>query len=236
MDAEQFCRKIPKLELHVHLGGSVRRSTIEESLREQKRQDAEEFSHSCVIKGIDKSPMDVQMTRFDRVGQAWRSWADTRRYVLEFIEDCIKDNVIYVEMRTSGSSKEKLETILQTFHEHKQKNQFPIMKLVVSINRTWTIEQAEKALNLAIELKKENNDIVGLDFCDNPRKGTFQQFTEIFKKGKENGFFFTSHFAETDEEKDLDNILNSNPGNFFSLFDSFLLFFFFFSAKFSFLV
>jgi len=104
---------------------------------------------------------------------------------------------------------DKLLAILDVFDEHISTHEFPIMRLIVSINRTWEISRARSALSFALALRERG--VIALDFCDDPKKGEFSKYAEIFSAGLNEGLPFTCHFAEGPGETDLEDILQANP-------------------------
>jgi len=209
-ELDNFCHSLPKIELHIHLAGSIRFETLYESFQKQNLPNALDMAKSCVIwNKIDECQQSEQMGRFTRIGSSWSSREDTKRWARELIEDLKKQNVVYCELRTSGSNRDKLVDILDVFEEHAKVNDWPIMRLIVSINRSWSLEQADNALKCALELLEKG--IVALDFCDDPTKGNFGKYAYIFAEAAKNGLPFTCHFAESQNEPDLLEILDSSP-------------------------
>lgn len=51
--------------------------------------------------------------------------------------------------------------------------------------------------------KKYPQIVVGIDLSGNPEKGKFNDFHELFKKAREEGFRFAIHCAESIEEHDV---------------------------------
>jgi len=204
-----FCESLPKVELHAHLGGSIRNATLRELLVAGGYPNADELAAKCIIHGVDtnRTPSE-QFEMFDIIGKAWQNEQITKRITKEFIEDAVKQNVIYTELRTGGSSREKLETILDTIDEC-SKQYSTVVKLVVSVKREWDLGTAREAVKMAADLK--NRGVVGLDFCGNATCGSFTPFKEVFLEATNQGLPITCHFAETKDEQDLLDILSINP-------------------------
>lgn len=135
--------------------------------------------------------------------------------VKEVLEDCAKDNVVYLELRTGGEKIERLETVLKTLEEECPKIRLPpfdqqiIARLIVSVKREWNVQQAETAVKSALSLK--DRGVVGLDFCGDPTKGSFTKFKPLFEYAKKEGLKLTCHFAESSNESDLEDILSVGP-------------------------
>lgn len=98
-------------------------------------------------------------------------------------------------MRTGGSSKEKIQLVLDTFDQCKHDNIPVVCRLIVSISRVMKFEVAERAVKLAVELK--DRGVVGLDFSGDPTKGRFAPYKSLFEYGKKEGLPLSCHFAES---------------------------------------
>lgn len=211
---------LPKVELHAHLGGSSRQSTLLELLTNKYgNEDGEKMATSVLIPkctdGIQCEPEDYK--GFSLISKAYSSLELTYRLTYEYLEDCAADGIIYVELRTGGSSKEKLEVVLAAMDdfEHK-KGTFPISRMIVSIKRDDSIENAWKSARNTIEIKNKrphNNRIVAMDFCgvDTIQHQFTESHIEIVKYVQENDLYFVSHFAELPNESDLKKILSAKP-------------------------
>jgi len=205
-----FCKSLPKVELHAHLGGSIRNSTLLELLEAERFPNAHELARRCVINGVDtKRTPSEQFEMFEIIGRAWKNDEITKRVTREFIQDCVKENVVYVELRTSGSSRDKIVSILDTMDECSKEYPTIVVRLLISVKREWNLDTAQDAIKTAIDLK--NRGVVGLDFCGNPTCGSFIPFKKLFLDAAKEGLKITCHFAETENEKDLADILSVKP-------------------------
>ena len=83
---------LKKVELHLHLDGSVRVSTIEELL------DKNDLEKELVVDENTKSLTDY-LKKFDLPIKVMQSKENLIRISKELCEDLIKDNVIYAEIR-----------------------------------------------------------------------------------------------------------------------------------------
>jgi adenosine deaminase len=78
--------------------------------------------------------------------------------------------------------------------------------LIVSLDRSNTVDAGWENIRLAIELRKEYPDlVVGVDLGGNPLKRDFLEFRECFEEARKNGLSVTLHCAEvpsSDDDKD----------------------------------
>jgi len=91
-------------------------------------------------------------------------------------------------------------------------------RMILSIDRKMTAQQAEEVVDLAVKHRQNTNDganfVVGVDLCANPTKGGISQFTASFKRAKAYGLRITVHFAEVPQSAtyaELETLLSWQP-------------------------
>ncbi|KAL0398740.1 UNVERIFIED_CONTAM: N6-mAMP deaminase [Sesamum radiatum] len=97
----EWCVSIPKIELHAHLNGSIRDSTLLELARDLGEKGAIVFSDvEHVILKNDRSLSEV-FKLFDLIHILTTDHKTVTRITKEVIEDFAADNVVYLELRTT---------------------------------------------------------------------------------------------------------------------------------------
>ncbi|CAA0826528.1 adenosine/AMP deaminase family protein [Striga hermonthica] len=97
----EWCVSMPKIELHAHLNGSIRDSTLLELARELGEKGAIVFSEvEHVIRKEDRALSDV-FKMFDLIHIITTDHKTVTRISKEVIEDFAADNVVYLELRTT---------------------------------------------------------------------------------------------------------------------------------------
>lgn len=193
----EFCQKIPKIELHAHLNGSFRFQT----LKELSLQKGLPFAFEEHFTRDTTSCFKI----FDLIHKVLVDLSPIRRVTREMLEDFSLQNVIYLEIRTTPkqrpgvySYEEYLETVLSeiiTFQKHHPM----IIRLILSIDRSRSLEQAQTTLELMEAFKKNplySKYILGIDYSGNPYKNSFRDFSKIFLEAKKKGFKTVIHVAE----------------------------------------
>jgi adenosine deaminase len=100
-----FCHSLYKAELHAHLHGSIRPSTLLDVMA-SRRQSADDKTQAVVkdmtalLAKSSRSLADC-FTLFDAIHSVVTTEAVVRRIVKEVIEDFANDNVTYLELRTT---------------------------------------------------------------------------------------------------------------------------------------
>ncbi|OUM57063.1 hypothetical protein PIROE2DRAFT_30097, partial [Piromyces sp. E2] len=112
------------------------------------------------------------------------------------------DGVRYIELRSTPrqnlekgmTKKNYAETLISVINEINKKGDIYV-RLILSIDRKSTLEQAMETVNLAIDLKY-TGVVVGVDMCGNTNGGAFSRIKPAFDHAKKNGLYVTLHVAE----------------------------------------
>lgn len=72
-----------------------------------------------------------------------------------------------------------------------------IVKMIVSIDRRNTLEEAQEVVDLALAFRSRG--VVGIDLCGDVKVGLFENLRPAFERAKEHGFPITLHFCEVEE-------------------------------------
>eukprot|EP00397_Hematodinium_sp_SG-2012_P041584 GEMP01045840.1.p1 GENE.GEMP01045840.1~~GEMP01045840.1.p1 ORF type:complete len:386 (+),score=67.59 GEMP01045840.1:67-1224(+) len=223
---EMFAKQVAKVELHCHLGGSVRTATLIE-LAKNKKLVEEEQAFLRDLKGEHSRSLRTCFKIFDLVYKVIDNHEALRRILRELLIDLSADNVFYVEVRSSpraladGTTKEEYVTLLieeiKLFlgdHSGAQPSSRAMdVRLLVSIDRSKSVEHAWDVLNLVKKVRQNDPDelICGFDFCGNPMNGRFEDFRLVFHSIRDLGLKITVHAAELMNNVDTDTIIAFGP-------------------------
>ncbi|KAJ5073563.1 adenosine deaminase-like protein [Anaeramoeba ignava] len=218
------CKKIPKAELHAHLNGSIRESTIKEFIEKSNLKNKINPEDTKLLeKGSERTLSDC-FKLFDLIYLLIDDLEKIKRITKEVIEDFYYDNCIYLELRTTprflkkssenqekATKKEHIETIISTIKETtKNLNNGIVVKLILSINRAYSKEIANETIEIISQINQKDV-IIGIDFAGNPFKNKFIDFVPVLKKAKDLGLFITLHFAEKIDYEESIQMLKFNP-------------------------
>jgi adenosine deaminase len=112
------------------------------------------------------------------------------------------DNVVYLELRTTPRSIPSagistdlyISTVCRAISDFEALPTTTLRtKLILSIDRRNTLEQADATLRVALTYRPM---VVGLDLCGDPSKGDVALFGPVFARGKAEGLGLTLHFGE----------------------------------------
>ncbi|KAG5234631.1 adenosine/AMP deaminase family protein [Salix suchowensis] len=229
---------MPKIELHAHLNGSIRDSTLLELARVLGEKGAIVFSDvEHVIMKIFKL--------FDLIHILTTDHKTVTRITKEVVEDFASENVVYLELRTTpkkndsiGMSKQSyMEAVIEglravtavdiDFVPHKINTQDSLnsiamnyacdgtrrkktyVRLLLSIDRRETTEAAIETVKLALEMR--GLGVVGIDLSGNPDVGEWNTFLPALKFAQEQGLYITLHCGEVPNRREVQPMLDFLP-------------------------
>lgn len=193
---------LKKIELHLHLDGSVRVSTIEELL------DKNNLEKELVVDENTKSLTDY-LKKFDLPIKVMQSKENLIRISKELCEDLIKDNVIYAEIRFAPNfhTKEGLsldEVVSSVLLGLDSKN--IKTNLILCMMRGDSYENNKNIIDLAI--KYRNKGVCGIDLAGDEAKYPTSLYKDLFSYALENNLNITVHAGEAGTSKEVKDAIS----------------------------
>lgn len=185
-----FCRRLPKLEVHAHLNGSIPRDVLAELIKEKS-------STHPHLKDF-KLP-DAHLARigdffdlFKIIYQITDTEESLRLITRKVIESFRDDGVVYLELRTTPR---KADTMTREAYIDAVMSALKVdgivVNLILSIDRRMNVHDAEEIVDLAIK-----KSVVGLDLCGDVESGNVTTFSKAFQRARDAGLKLTIHFGE----------------------------------------
>ncbi len=196
---------LPKVELHRHLEGSLRLTTMLDIARQHGvTVPASMFNLSGLVQVQDQDPMTFTnfLEKFKTLRLFYKSPDVIHRVTREAIEDAAKDNIRYLELRFTPVALSRAEGfplhdvmdwVLTSAQEAAHKNSIKV-GLIASVNRHESPELAEQVAWLAAEHIKDG--LIGIDLAGNEAEFRSKPFYELFKEAKQTGLHVTIHAGE----------------------------------------
>ncbi len=189
-------REIPKVELHVHLDGSVRYETLKE-FKNISKEDV--MCNNC-------KNLEEYLTKFNLPIEIMQSKEMLTRVAKELVEDLKKDNVIYAEVRFAPilhtkhlSLEEVVESVLEGLRDKDLK-----VNLILCMMRNSSFIENKKIIDLTY--KYLNKGVVGIDLAGDEKKYKTSSFKNLFDIINDINIPFTIHAGEADG---IDSILSA---------------------------
>ena len=198
-------KKLPKIDLHRHLEGSLRLDTLLEIARAHKlnvpTSDLEALRPFVQVTN-DPATHEAFLGKFEVLRHFYRSPAMIRRLVYEAVADAAQDNVKYLELRFSPQALSRVRgfsladaTDWVIASVHQAEADFDIqVGLIVTLVRHDPVPQAQQVAEIAFE--RFGKGIVGLDLAGDEVKFPSRPFTPLFKEAKQVGLGITVHAGE----------------------------------------
>lgn len=226
-ELRSLCHNIPKIELHAHLSGTVKESTLNELGR---------------AKGLDISKMKFTLESLaatDSLEQTWKETVEAfdnirkltaydlhvlRRIINEAIEMYAEDGCVYLELRTGlkhlPDRKTFLSEVISTINLAQGKHGI-IVRLLVSVDRGASVEDARETISIAVDAYESQSKgggqrgggvLVGVEMGGNPLRGNWDELRPLFQQARDAGMRVSLHFAENKgHEEEHEKILEFRP-------------------------
>jgi adenosine deaminase len=198
-------RQLPKAELHCHLDGSVRPSTLVDLAREHRvtlpRQTAEEVAEYMRVD--DAQSLEDYLRRFDVTISVMQSEEALERIAYELAEDAAEDGVRYIEVRNAPilnvvqglTLVQAVEAPLRGLR--KAENDFGITaRFIICALRQFPPESSLEMAKLAVEFKNEG--VVAFDLAGGEKGNPASRHAEAFRYAREHNLAVTVHAGEGD--------------------------------------
>ncbi|NDJ77673.1 MAG: adenosine deaminase [Chloroflexi bacterium] len=198
----------PKIELHRHLEGSTRLSTLVEVAREYDiplpAYDVEHLRPYVQMTENDEPNFAVFLSKFSVLRHFYRSATIIRRITREAIQDAAADNIKYMELRFTPHALARqnectYEEVIGYVCEASTLAQrdFGIqVRLIVSVNRHESVDIAHQVLDATLAVG--NSDVVAMDIAGLETDHPARPFQPFFDRARENGLHVTVHAGEWD--------------------------------------
>lgn len=200
----QFFQSLPKVDLHRHMEGSIRLTTLLEVRRAHGRPlpDTGKLPELVQVSPADKYTFENFLSKFQTLRLFYRTPEIIDRITRETIADAAADNVRYLELRFTPVALSRAESfplaevmdwVLTAAQESEQEYHVKT-RLIASVNRQESLELAAEVARLAAD--RRDKGIVGLDLAGNEAQHTGLPFAGLFKEARQMGLHITIHAGE----------------------------------------
>ena len=196
---------LPKIDLHRHLEGSLRLSTLAEIAR-QHGVDLPSWSLEELrpyVQMVDEAPgFQTFLSKFRLLRRFYSTREAVMRIAYEAAADAAADNVKYLELRFNpvafakmqGFSYEEVADWVASAVDAAQCDHDIQVRLIAQIGREEDITTARHVAEVAVAL--QGRGFVGLDLAGDEVNYPIARFAEVFHWAKVQGLHITIHAAE----------------------------------------
>ena len=192
-----------KVELHLHLDGSIRPTTISELLNLNLKE-------AIKLSTLEKKSNSLKeyLEKFDIPLKIMQTKENLERVAKELAEDLLKDQVIYAEVRFAPNKHLEQGLTLEEVINSVLKG---LSKVNIKTNLILCMMRGDSFLkNLEIiKLTKKylNKGIVAIDLAGNEAAYPVMEYKELFEIAKKEGIPFTIHAGEADNAESVMNAI-----------------------------
>lgn len=204
-DLRQVLHGLPKADLHRHLEGSLRLSTLVDIAREHG-VDLPSYNIEDLrpYVQITDDPADFHrfLEKFRLLRRFYKTPEAVARVAYEAVADAAEDNVRYLELRfnpaalarTQGFSFEEVtDWVIEAVDRAQQ--DYPITaRLIATIVRHEGVENAQQIADVAIA--RQDRGMAGLDLAGDEVNFNATPFAPVFRRAYEAGLGITVHAGE----------------------------------------
>ena len=202
----RLLHSLPKIDLHRHLEGSLRLSTMAaiagDCGLELPGAQVEQFRHLVQVVPEDRRHADVFMSKFGTLREFYRSPEAIERVAYEAVADAAADNVVYLELlftpaalaRKMGFALEDVTAWVIGAVERAQADFDIDVRLLVTINRHESVELGEQQVEIAIANRERG--VVGVNLAGAENHYSGAPFADVFRRARAAGLHTAIHAGE----------------------------------------
>src|ERR1700734_474011 len=202
IDVVEWLRKLPKVELHLHLEGTIQLDTL---LELSKRHDAEPLTVEEAKKLYVYENFLGFMDSFKAVSARLKGPADYELITYNMIRDLAAQGVVHAEVYISfgiiyywkNSEVEPYVEAIERGRVRGERDFGTTVYWLIDAVRHFGAEEAVKVFRKAAELRKLYPSIVGIGIGGDEARGSADLFKESYAEAKATGLRLTAHAGET---------------------------------------
>ncbi|MBR3646473.1 MAG: adenosine deaminase [Lachnospiraceae bacterium] len=194
-------KKIPRIDLHCHLDGSLSVKSIYDNLKNVGcNYSVEDVIRPCTV-SKDCNSLTEYLTKFDLPIRSMYDYESTKAAAKDFMLSLVEDNIVYVETRFApslvakdGFSERKvLEAVIDGIKEGSNLTGI-YGNIIICAMRHHSIEKNIKSFKLAKEYIRCG--VCGVDLAGDENFYPTADFADLFRYAKGLGLNITIHAGE----------------------------------------
>ena len=209
----QFIRRLPKAELHLHMEGAIEPATLVElSRRVDTGFDAEPLTLEAAEELYQYTDFSGFLQAFKAVTRRLRGAAEYELAAYRMIEQLAAQGVVHAEVYISVGVVyfwrkeedaadpllfEKIFAGLERARERGERDFGVTLYWIFDAVRHFSVPEAERVFRLAARMKQEYPSIIGIGLGGDERVAASEPFREMYAEAAAAGLRLTNHAGET---------------------------------------
>ena len=198
---------LPKIDLHRHLEGSLRLSSLREVALQYDlglpAQSLEALRPYVQIGAHEEHSFTHFLNKFNILRRFYQSPEIIRRLAYEAVEDAARDNIRYLELRFTPPALAKsrgyaladvTDWVLAAVDQACRDYPAIQVRLIVTLNRHEPVALAEQVTRIAVD--RQARGIVGLDLAGDEVNFSAEPFHGLFRAAGQAGLGLVAHAGE----------------------------------------
>ena len=202
IDVPKWVRGLPKVELHLHLEGTILPETL---LELSKRHDAEPLTAEAARKLYIYENFQGFMDSFKAVSSRLRGPDDYELITYNMVRELAAQGVVHAEVYISfgiiyywkNAEVEPFVEAIERGRIRAEKEFGTTIYWLIDAVRHFGAEEASKVFRKAAELRGQYPSIVGIGIGGDEARGSADLFRESYAEAKAAGLRLTAHAGET---------------------------------------
>jgi len=200
---DSFIRRLPKVELHLHLEGSVGPETLRDMAQQKGRlvDETEDWIEERQRQGFRYPQFSDFLNAFKLLSLLLETPADYALATRRLVEDLIVQNVRHAELTLSAGvvlwKKQPLEPIFEAVaeaaHEASRRPGMTVVWIFDAV-RQFGPEQARKVVKSAARFRSQGVAAFGIG--GDEVRGPAEAFVEVYREARDLGLHVTAHAGE----------------------------------------
>jgi adenosine deaminase/aminodeoxyfutalosine deaminase len=204
-EIENFIRRLPKAELHLHMEGTILPSTLVELSARHDRcpltlSEAESLYQFTDFTGFleaFKAVTRLLISPEDYELAAWRMMEHLAEQGVVHAEVFISVGVVYLFRNHDPEAFEPIFAGLERARERGRRELGLSLYWIFDAVRHFTVDEAKRVFLKAIELKPTHPSIIGIGLGGDERQTGSEPFRELYAAAAAAGLHLTNHAGET---------------------------------------
>lgn len=202
IDPVEWLRKLPKVELHLHLEGTILPETL---LELSKRHDAEPLTFEAARELYIYENFSGFMDSFKAVSSRLRGPDDYELITYNMVRELAAQGVVHAEVYISFGiiyywKNAEVEPFVEAIERGRVRAEAEFGTTIywlIDAVRHFGAEEASKVFRKAAELRHKYPSIVGIGIGGDEARGSADLFRESYAEAKAAGLRLTAHAGET---------------------------------------